>query len=117
MLLKWHIISANLNPVKDSEQKGTRPVLIISDDVFSTKMPVVTILPITSLKAGRKIYPNEVLINKDYFEKTGLTQDSIILAHQIRTISKKRLTTLLGIIDDLVLQEKINDALRIHLNL
>jgi len=49
--------------------------------------------------------------------KTGLLSDSIILAHQIRTISKNRLKDLLGGIDDLVVQEKINEALRIHLNL
>ena len=50
-------------------------------------------------------------------KKTGLLSDSIILAHQIRTISKNRLKDLIGGIDDLAVQEKINEALRIHLNL
>ena len=117
MILKWQIISANLNPARGSEQKGTRPVLIISEDAFSSQMPLVTILPITSLKKGRRIYPNEVLVEKNHYEKTGFAHDSIILAHQIRTISKKRLMSLLGNIDDPELQEKINNALKIHLNL
>lgn len=117
MFMKWKIYKADLNPVTGSEQKGTRPVLIISDDAYSTVMPLVTILPLTSLKPGRIIYPNEVLIRMENQAKTGLLSDPIILAHQIRTISKNRLKDLLGGIDDLVVQEKINEALRIHLNL
>ncbi len=118
MNYKWRIFSADLNPVTGSEQRGTRPVLVISDEDFNIVIPVVTVLPLTSLKEGRKIYPNEVLIRMEKHQaKTGLLSDSIILAHQIRTISKNRLKDLLGGIDDLVVQEKINEALRIHLNL
>ncbi|MCL5771806.1 MAG: type II toxin-antitoxin system PemK/MazF family toxin [Actinobacteria bacterium] len=117
MNLKWKIFSADLNPVIGSEQKGTRPVLIISDDDYSNVMPLVTILPFTSLKSGRKVYPNEVLITKQNYKETGLSFDSIILAHQIRTISKKRLLVPIGSIENIEIQEKINDALRIHLNL
>ena len=117
MFMKWKIYKAELNPVKGSEQKGTRPVLIISDDDYSNFMPLVTILPLTSLKPGRKIYPNEVLIKKQGNTKTGLLSDSIVLAHQIRTISKKRLSDIIGKIEDKEIQEKINQALRIHLNL
>ena len=117
MFFKWKIFSANLSPVIGSEQKGTRPVLLISDDDYSIVMPVVTILPLTSLKPGRKIYPNEILITKQNYDKTGLPYDSVILAHQIRTISKKRLQNLIGSIDDTEIQEKINDALKVHLNL
>jgi len=51
---KWRIFIANLNPVKGSEQRGNRPVLVISDEDFNQVMPVITILPITSLKQGRK---------------------------------------------------------------
>lgn len=117
MVLKWKVFTADLNPIIGSEQKGIRPVLVISDDDYSVTMPLVTILPITSLKPGRKVYPNEVLIEKQNSNKTGLDNDSLILAHQIRTISKKRLLNLIGSIEDIEIQEIINDALRIHLNL
>jgi mRNA-degrading endonuclease toxin of MazEF toxin-antitoxin module len=46
-----------------------------------------------------------------------LESDSIVLAHQIRTISKQRLMICLGEIPDANLQAQINDALRVHLNL
>jgi mRNA interferase MazF len=116
MNYKWKIFLADLSPIIGSEQKGIRPVLIISDDYYSTLMPLVTILPITSLKPKRKIYPNKVLIKTEHSKETGLTSDSIILAHQIRTISKKRLMNNIGTIDDTEIIYKVNEALKIHLN-
>ena len=114
MIYKWSLFMADLNPVIGSEQQGRRPVLVISDETTNTIMPVVTILPLTSLKKGRRIYPNETLLKK---EVAGLDSDSIVLAHQIRTISKQRLMSTLGGISDPNLQAEINDALRVHLNL
>jgi mRNA interferase MazF len=105
---------ADLNPVTGSEQQGRRPVLVISDETTNSVMPVVTILPVTSLKTGRRVYPNEVLLKNGI---AGLVSDSIVLAHQIRTISKQRLMSCLGEVSDANLQFQINDALRVHLNL
>ncbi len=114
MNYRMEIFLADLNPVIGSEQKGKRPVLVVSDEVFNSVMPVVTILPLTSLKKGRRIYPNEVLLPKGI---GGLSTDSIILAHQIRTISKQRLGKLLGNVNDNLTQESIAQAMRVHLNL
>ncbi|MBN2072397.1 MAG: type II toxin-antitoxin system PemK/MazF family toxin [Actinobacteria bacterium] len=117
MNYKWKIFLADLNPVTGSEQKGKRPVLIVSDDDYSSLMPLVTILPVTSLKPGREIYPNEVLVEKQFKGESGLIKDSVVLAHQIRTISKKRLINKLGTINNTALKQNIDEALRIHLNL
>jgi mRNA interferase MazF len=114
MTYRMGLFLADLNPVIGSEQKGKRPVLVVSDEDFNQVMPVVTILPITSRKKGRRVYPNEVLISKGM---GSLTADSIILAHQIRTISKERLIRLLGAIKDPGPQSAIEEAMRIHLNL
>jgi mRNA interferase MazF len=114
MNYKWSVFMADLNPVKGSEQQGKRPVLVISDETTNTIMPVVTILPLTSLKKGRRIYPNEALLKKGV---ACLEVDSIALAHQIRTIAKQRLIICLGEVSDTSLQTQINDAMRVHLNL
>ncbi len=111
---KWEIFNADLNPTIGSEQQGIHPVLVISDENYNRLMPVVSILPITSLKKGRVIYPNEVLLLAG---KANLKTDSIVLVHQIRTIAKQRLVKLIGSLSDEELQLKINDALRVHLNL
>jgi len=114
MNYKWGIFIADLNPVQGSEQRGKRPVIVISDEHFNKVMPVMTVLPVTSLKEGRRIYPNEVALKKG---AGGLSQDSIILVHQIRTISKRRLKESIGSIIDTRTQQAINEALKIHLNL
>ncbi len=77
---KWSIWRANLDPVVGSEQGKSRPVLIISEDDINALLNVVNIIPLTSKKSGRTIYPNEVLINAD---KCGLENESIALCHQI----------------------------------
>lgn len=50
-------------------------------------------------------------------EVTGLPHDSLVLVHQIRTISKGRLEKVVGGIKEKELAEAINNALKIHLNL
>ncbi|MEW6587122.1 MAG: type II toxin-antitoxin system PemK/MazF family toxin [Nitrospirota bacterium] len=114
MNFKWRIFTADLSPVLGSEQKGTRPVIVVSDEDFNSVMPVVTVLPLTSLKKGRKVYPNEVMLKAGY---GGLSHDSIILAHQIRTISKQRLKESFASVNDNETREAIDNALRVHLNL
>jgi mRNA interferase MazF len=114
MNFKWSVFMADLNPMIGSEQQGRRPVLVISDETTNSVMPVVTILPVTSLKKGRRVYPNEALLKQGV---AGLESDSIVLAHQIRTISKQRLMTCLGEVSDANIQSQINDAMRVHLNL
>lgn len=108
MSYRWHIFLANLDPVIGSEQGKTRPVLVISEEEINQILPVVNVLPITTRKAGRKIYPNEVLIPSG---TAGLVKESIVLCYQIRTLDKKRLSRTLGKIDSIDLQENIIDAM------
>ena len=105
---KWTVWRANLDPVVGSEQGLTRPVLLISDDAINEIMNTVNILPLTSRKQGRKIYPNEVLVTKGLF---GLSEESIVLCHQIRTIDKKRFSHYYGAIDDVKKQSEIVESL------
>ncbi len=108
VVYKWHIFLANLDPVVGSEQGKTRPVLVISEEEINQILPVVNVLPITSKKPGRKVYPNEVLLS---VSTAGLENESILLCYQIRTLDKKRLTKEIGGIEDEKLQEQIYDAL------
>lgn len=97
---QYDIFLVDLNPIVGREQSETRSVLVISND-YENILDIVTIIPITSLKNGRKIYPNELLL-KDELEKP-----SILLCQQIRTISKMRLIKKLASISDVKTQEKI----------
>ncbi len=101
---QYDVYLADLNPSIGREQQGKRSVLIISNN-YENLLDVVTILPITSQKEGRRIYPNEVLL------KRKLQKPSIVLCQQIRTISKKRLIKKLTTIENPEIQQKIVDAL------
>lgn len=57
------IYYANLNPVIGSEQGGTRPVLIISNDVGNKHSPTVIVAPITSRIHTKAKLPTHTLIN------------------------------------------------------
>lgn len=87
---RWTIFWARLDPLTDSEQVGTRPVLIVSAEEVNQNLPVVTVLPLTSARSGRRVYPTEAFLPA---EDTGLSQDSIAMAHQIRTTANKGWTS------------------------
>ncbi len=110
--LQWAVIDANLNPVIGAEQKGIRPVLVVSNEEYNQVVPNVTILPLTSTQ--RRLYPSEVLLPKG---ETGQPLDSIIMAHQIRTISKQRLGKFLGHLDDSQLRYEVRSAIKSHLDI
>lgn len=77
---------ADLNPVKGSEQKGIRPVVIISGNAMNDNLGICIICPLTS---RIKNYAGCLLLEKD--EMNGLEQDSEIITFQVRTVSKERL--------------------------
>jgi mRNA interferase MazF len=112
--LLWKIYWANLDPVKDSEQSGTRPVIVISPDEINDFLPIVAVVPLTSLKTGRRIYPTEVLLLKNI---TGLKKDSIAMSHQIRVLSRERLTEECGAIESEEIKNKIRSIVKLFLDL
>lgn len=111
---QWGIFQAYLDPSVGSEQAGTRPVVVVSNEVINNKLSTITVLPLTSQKPGRRIYPSEVLLHKGY---AGLKSDSLAMAQHIRTISKERLNRYYGTIEDSEIRGHIIDAILLYLDL
>ena len=109
---QWGVFEVDLNPIVGSEQGGRRPVLVVSNEPFNHAMSVLTVLPLTSTQ--RRLYPAEVALPK---RAAGQPLDSIIMAHQIRTISKRRVAGLLGYVSDPSFRRLIQKALLDHLDL
>ena len=109
---RWSVWLANLDPVVGSEQGKTRPVLVLSDTRLNQILSVVNVLPITSRKRNRRVYPNEALIPAG---AAGLDLESIVLCYQIRTLDKQRLQKQLGLLDDSQRHAEIIGALRFQL--
>lgn len=111
---QWSIFWADLDPAVGSEQVGKCPVLVVSAEEVNQNLPIVTVLPITSMRPGRRLYPTEVLLTRDI---AHLDRDSLVLAHQIRTISKSRLGKEFGRVDDPCVRAEIQKAIERHLGL
>lgn len=106
------IYYADLSPVVGSEQGGTRPVLIIQNDIGNQYSPTTIIAAITSQVSKSKL-PTHVELST---ETCALEKDSVVLTEQIRTIDKKRLRDKLFSLNDETM-EKVNLALEISLGL
>ena len=95
IIKRGDIYYANLNPVIGSEQGGTPPVLIISNDTGNKHSPTVIVAAITGQIGTKKKLPTHTIVHN----VNGLDKDSIILLEQIRTIDKQRLQEYLGTLD------------------
>ena len=111
MVSKWEICFCNLDPTQGSEQRGTRPVLVISNDAVNHVLPVCTVIPLSSLKEGEKIYPTEILMPA---AETGLPKDSVAMLQQTRTVAHTRLQPPVGKLTDENLRESICEAIRMY---
>jgi mRNA-degrading endonuclease toxin of MazEF toxin-antitoxin module len=92
---RWDIFWADFEPGVGSEQKGERrPVIVVSNDGFNAAFPVVTIVSATRAEGKkRQPYPFEVLLPAGTITPSHA---SIVMPHQIRTISKMRLLEPIG---------------------
>ncbi|MBD3109697.1 type II toxin-antitoxin system PemK/MazF family toxin [Bacillus sp. AGMB 02131] len=103
---------ADLSPVVGSEQGGTRPVLIIQNDIGNRFSPTVIVAAITAQIQKAKL-PTHVEIDA---KKYGFERDSVILLEQIRTIDKQRLTDKITHLDEHMMS-KVDNALQISTGL
>ena len=103
---------ADLRPVIGSEQGGTRPVLIVQNDVGNRHSPTVIAAAITSRQDKARL-PTHIQVNT---EGSGLSRDSVVLLEQIRTLDKRRLREHMGHLDELSMN-RIDHALQISFGL
>jgi len=95
-----YIYTADLTPVKGSEQSGKHPVVVISGNTMNSTMSVCIVCPIT---AQVKQYYGCVPLIKS--KSNGLKSDSEALTFQVRTVSQSRLIKEIGKITPIQLQD------------
>lgn len=112
--LQWSVFRIEPGAQVGSGGATQPPVLVVSRESANEALPVVTVLPLAGLKKGRRIYPNETCLPS---AMTALDHPTVLMAHQIRTIPKSRLSTRLGSVDDPGLRSAIREAVRVQLDL
>ncbi len=109
---RGEIWTANLSPIRGHEQAGQRPVLIVSTNQFNqSAADLVFVVPLT--RTDRRI-PLHVAIDPP---EGGIKARSFILCDALRSISKERFVgQAWGKVSAETL-EKVEDCLRILLEL
>lgn len=105
-----YLVNLGDEPV-GSEQGGTRPVLIIQNDLGNTYS--ATVIGAACTTKFRKECDYHVEISS---AESGLDRDGIVKLEQIRTLSKSRLIKKIGkLCDDKMLE--VNEAIKVSLGL
>jgi mRNA interferase MazF len=101
----------NLNPGQGHEQSGIRTALVISVNLFNHgPAELVVVLPITTKYKGVPFHIE--IVSPD----GGLKEMSYVKCEDIRSISKDRLLSRLGVVSEQVVK-KVEDRVRILLGL
>lgn len=85
----------DLNPVKGSEQRGVRPVVVISGNSMNNHLNMAIVCPLSS---KIKHYPGCITLTKS--KANGLSIDSEVIVFQIRTIDASRFVKKLGEVEE-----------------
>lgn len=89
-ILRGDIVWADLSPTRGHEQRGIRPVLVLSPEVFNHRSQTVIAVALTS-KPQEAPFP----FTLELFVE-GLPKRSWVKISQIRTLSTERLTRKVG---------------------
>ena len=95
MIKRGDVYYAYLDDATGSEQSGYRPVIVIQNDVGNMYSPTTIATIVTS--SPKKELPTHVCLRD---AGSGLSEDSIAMLEQIRTIDKQRLGAMIGRVSD-----------------
>jgi Growth inhibitor len=98
---RGNVFYADLSPVVGSEQGGTRPVVLLQNDIGNRYSSTLIVAAISS-NIDKVEFPTHILLRDTGI---GLARDSIVLLEQIRTIDRQRLRNHIGMLDGETMRE------------
>lgn len=110
-LKRGMVIDVNLDPTKGSETGRIRPCVIVTNDTYNERVPVIQVVPITAWSAKKARITTNVVIGPS--PQNGLTKRSIADCLQTRPIDhRSRLVRVRGNLGE-PLMKAIDRALKI----
>lgn len=111
LLRRGMVIDVNLNPTKGSETGKIRPCVIVTNDTYNARVPVIQVVPLTAWNERKtRVITNVEIVSSS---RNGLTKKSVADCLQTRPIDHRtRLIKIRGELEDGDMF-KIGDALRI----
>ena len=114
-LKRGMVIDVNLDPTKGLETGKIRPCVIVTNNTYNARVPIIQVVPLTawSVKKAGIITNVEIVPSSN----NGLTKKSVADCLQTRPIDRRaRLVKVRGELEDRVMA-KIDGALKIVFNL
>ena len=109
------IIDFNLDPTKGSETGKTRPCIVVTNDIYNQKLPVIQVIPITAWSEKKARVVTNIIINPN--QKNGLDKKSIADCLQTRPLDyASRYIRSRGMVSKKAIAE-IDEALKIIFSL
>jgi len=111
VLKRGMIIDVNLDPTKGSETGKIRPCVVVTNDIYNERVPVIQVVPITEWSAKKAQIKTNVEIYSS--SDNGLSKKSIADCLQTRPIDHRhRLVKIRGRLSIDKIQE-INHSLKV----
>lgn len=110
-ILRGEVWLLDLNPTLGREQSGTRPGLVISDNIFNRgPADLVIVIPVTS--KNKRIRSHVPIVTGE----AGQTVDSYAKCEDVRSVSKIRFIKKFGTVEPQTLQS-VEETLRFLMRL
>jgi mRNA interferase MazF len=98
---KGMIISVDLNPTKGSETGKIRPCIVVTNDVYNKRVPVIQVVPVSEWNEKKGLIKTNVSIEPD--GNNGLSKKSIADCLQTRPIDYQ--SRIVKIIERLIMKQ------------
>lgn len=109
------VILVDLNPTKGSETGKIRPCVVVTNNIYNQKVPVIQVAPITECNEKKGQILTNVTINPS--PTNGLSKKSVVDCLQTRPIDyNSRLVNIKGKLENEEMR-KIDEALKIVFDL
>lgn len=110
-LKRGMVIDVNLDPTLGSETGKIRPCVIVTNDIYNERIPVIQVVPVTSWNEKKSRIATNIEIHPS--KGNGLSKKSVADCLQTRPIDhRRRLVKIRGKLSSENLSE-INQALKI----
>lgn len=112
---RGQILLLDLNPTKGSETGKIRPCIVVSNDTYNARVPIIQVVPVTEWNDKKGRIATNVVVEPT--PPNGLIKKSVADCLQTRPIDhRERFVRLIGKADEATMQA-IDTALKIVFNL
>jgi len=92
------IIDVNLDPVQGSETGKVRPCVVVTNNIYNARVPVIQVIPLTAWSEKKSQIQTNVTIEPSH--ENGLTKKSVADCLQTRPIDyRMRLSKVRGMLE------------------